>query len=194
MNKKDNEQEVKDVKDDKQNEQVQNTDEHGIENTEEQTTENNGSADEKTRELEIKLAEEKDRFLRLYSEFDNYKKRTVRERAELLKSAGEDVIKLILPVIDDFERAIKANESSDEIAAVKEGFHLIYNKMKNSFSGKGLEEMKCQGEAFDADTMEALANIPAPSEDLKGKVIEVVEKGYLLNGKVIRFAKVIVGA
>lgn len=157
------------------------------------TAETNNSADEKIKELEIKLAEEKEKWLRLYSEFDNAKKRNLRERAELLKSAGEDVFKLFLPVMDDFQRAMKANETVEDITAVKEGFHLIYNKMNNSFISKGLEEMKCVGEAFNSDTMEALTNIPAPSEDLKGKVIDVIEKGYLLNGKVIRFAKVIVG-
>ena len=145
----------------------------------------------KITELEAKLAEEKDRFLRLYSEFDNYKKRTMRERTELLKSAGEDVFKLILPALDDFERAMKANESVEELTALKEGFGLIYNKLKNNL--KGLEEMKCLGENFDSDRMEAIANIPAPSEDQKSKVLDVLEKGYTLNGKVIRFAKVVVG-
>lgn len=168
------------------------------ENAREQTSapaeEVKDTAEEKIKELEAKLAEERDKWLRLYSEFDNAKKRNMRERAELLKSAGEDVFKLFLPTLDDFERAMKANETAEDLAAVKEGFQLIYNKMKNSFTGKGLEEMKCMGEAFNSDTMEALTNIPAPSEELKGKVVDVIEKGYLLNGKVIRFAKVIVGA
>ena len=145
----------------------------------------------KITELEAKLAEEKDRFLRLYSEFDNHKKRTLRERAELLKSAGEDVFRLILPVIDDFERAMKANENMEDIASVKEGFGLIYHKLKGNL--KGLEEMNCMGENFDSDKMEAIANIPAPTEDMKSKVVDVLEKGYMLNGKVIRFAKVVVG-
>lgn len=149
--------------------------------------------EEKIIELEAKLREEKDRFLRLYSEFDNAKKRHMRERTDLLKYAGEDVYKLILPVLDDFERAMKANETADDITAVKEGFQLIFNKMKNNLTGKGLEEMKCTGELFNSDSMEAVANIPAPSDDLKSKVVDVLEKGYLLNGKVIRFAKVVVG-
>lgn len=186
MNKKDNEQEVNEL-----NENNKQTDEHGIDSSDEQTQH---TADDKViKELEIKLAEEKDKFLRLFSEFDNAKKRHIRERSEILKSAGEDVFKLILPIIDDFERAIKANEKVDDLGTVKEGFHLIYNKMKNQFTGKGLEEMNLIGEPFNSDSMEALANIPAPSEELKGKVVEVIEKGYTLNGKVIRFAKVIVG-
>lgn len=152
------------------------------------------SLEDKIKELETKLAEEKDRYLRLFSEFDNAKKRNARERIELLKSAGEDFFKSVLPVLDDFERAVNANEKTEDVTALREGFQLIQNKMKNLLQGKGLEEMKCVGEAFDSDSMEALANIPAPSEDLKSKVVEVIEKGYLLNGKVIRFAKVIVGS
>jgi molecular chaperone GrpE len=192
MMNKENETPVNDVNEqDKENLNTE-TDEHGIKN--ESSEENVGADAEKIKELEIKVAEEKEKWLRLFSEFDNAKKRYQRERAELLKTAGEDVFKLLLPVIDDFERAMKANESVDDITVVKEGFNLIYNKMKNNFTQKGLEEMKCMGEPFNSDTMEAITNIPAPSEDLKGKVVEVVEKGYLLSGKVIRFAKVIVGS
>lgn len=146
---------------------------------------------QKITDLEKKLSDEKDRFLRLYSEFDNYKKRTMRERTELLKSAGEDVYKLILPALDDFERAIKANENIEDVSSLKEGFGLIYSKLKGNL--KGLEEMKCTGELFDSEKMEAIANIPAPDEEMKSKVIDVLEKGYMLNGKVIRFAKVVVG-
>lgn len=159
-----------------------------------QQDQQNHSLEDKIKELETKLAEEKDRYLRLFSEFDNAKKRNARERIELLKSAGEDFFKSVLPVLDDFERAVNANEKTEDVKALREGFQLIQNKMKNLLQGKGLEEMKCVGEAFDSDSMEALANIPAPSEVLKSKVVEVIEKGYLLNGKVIRFAKVIVGS
>jgi molecular chaperone GrpE len=147
----------------------------------------------KLAELEAKLAELNDKYLRLYSEFDNFKKRTSKERIELIKSAGEDVFKLVLPVLDDFERALKANESAKDIKAVNEGVNLVYSKMKSSLTARGLEEMKAVGQEFNPDLHEAITNIPAPSADMKGKVVEVIEKGYLLNGKVIRYAKVIVG-
>ena len=189
MNKPENETNLNEVNEEKKKEQINS------ENEEQSHEEiNNVTTDaDIIKDLEIKLSEEKDKFLRLFSDFDNAKKRHTRERIDLIKAAGEDVFKLLLPVIDDFERAMKANETSEDINTVKEGFHLIYNKMKNNFTSKGLEEMKCIGEVFNSDTMEALTNIPAPSEDLKGKVVEVMEKGYLLNGKVIRFARVIVG-
>jgi molecular chaperone GrpE len=187
MSKKDNEIPVNE----EQNENA-GTDEKNTENN--STEEISNAQEEKIKELEARLAEEKDKFLRLFSEFDNAKKRNQRERVELLKTAGEDVFKLLLPLIDDFDRALKANETATDLESVKEGFHLIYNKMKHDFTSKGLEEMKCVGEPFNSDTMEALTNIPAPTEELKGKVVEVIEKGYLLNGKVIRFAKVVVGS
>lgn len=148
---------------------------------------------DKAAELEEKLAELNDKYLRLYSEYDNYRKRTAKEKIEYMMASGEDVYKLLLPVLDDFERAIKLNESITDITPVKEGFSLIYNKFKNNLAQKGLTPMDAMGQAFNADLHEAITNIPAPSDDLKGKVVDVVEKGYSLNGKVIRFAKVIVG-
>jgi molecular chaperone GrpE len=149
---------------------------------------------DKTAELEQKVAELNDKYLRLYSEFDNFKKRTIKERVELIRSAGEDVFKLVLPLLDDFERALRANETATDVKAVNEGVSLVYQKMKSSLTSRGLEEMKAVGEEFNPDLHEAITNIPAPSEEMKGKVVEVVEKGYTLNGKVIRYAKVIVGA
>lgn len=134
-----------------------------------------------------------DKYLRLYSEFENYRKRTSRERLELIQSAGAEVIKNLLSVLDDFERAAKANETCQDIAVVKEGFDLIHNRMLSILWSKGLKEMEATGTVFDVEQHEALTNIPAPTEDLKGKVVEVVEKGYVLNGQVIRYAKVIVG-
>ncbi|MEW6469001.1 MAG: nucleotide exchange factor GrpE [Bacteroidota bacterium] len=145
-------------------------------------------------ELESKVRELNDKYLRLYSEFENYRKRTAKERIELIRAAGEDVFRMVLPLIDDMERAIRANESASDLNAVKEGFQLIYNKLKTTFTSRGLEEMKTLGEDFNPDLHEAITNAPAPEEAMKGKVIEVVEKGYMLNGKVIRFAKVIVGS
>ncbi len=144
-------------------------------------------------ELQAKFNEANDKFLRLYSDFENFKKRSTKERIDLLKFAGEDLVKVILPVIDDFERAIKANQNSEDINAVKEGIQLIYNKMHTSLIQKGLEPIVCVGQEFNTDLHEAITNIPVDSEDMKGKVIEEVEKGYYYNGKVLRFAKVIVG-
>jgi len=148
---------------------------------------------DKVAELEEKVAELNDKYLRLYSEYDNYRKRTAKEKIEYMQSAGEDVYKLMLPVLDDFERAIKLNETITEIAPIKEGFGLIYNKLKNSLTQRGLTAIEPVGSVFDADIHEAITNIPAPNKDMKGKVVDVLEKGYSLNGKVIRFAKVIVG-
>lgn len=143
--------------------------------------------------FEAKIAELNDKYLRLYSEFDNYRKRMIKEKADIIRSAGEDVFKAFIPTIDDFERAIKANESVEEVEPIKEGMKLIYNKLMSTAKSKGLEQMNLAGQPFDADTMEAIAHIPAPSSDLKGKVVDDVEKGYKLGEKVIRFAKVVVG-
>lgn len=145
-------------------------------------------------ELEEQVSAANDKYLRLYSEFDNYRKRTIKERADLLLTAGADVIKSLLPVVDDFERAIRNNEKATDIAAVNEGVQLVANKFRGILTKGGLEPMNAQGQPFDPDLHEAITNIPAPSEDLKGKVVDEVEKGYLLHGKVIRFAKVVVGS
>jgi molecular chaperone GrpE len=144
------------------------------------------SADEKYAELN-------DKFLRLYSEFDNYRKRTNKEKVELISTANAGVLKDLIPVLDDFERAIANNATAEDITIVKEGFNLIYTKFKASLEQKGLKPMLSKGEVFDSELHEAIANIPAPSEDLKGKVIDDVEKGYFLNEKVVRYAKVVVG-
>lgn len=143
--------------------------------------------------LEEQLAELNDKYLRLFSDFDNYRKRTAKERIELAKTAGEDFFKAVLPVLDDFERGLKAMNEAADVNALKEGVDLIYNKLNSTLSAKGLEPLTSIGAAFDADIHEAITNIPAPSEDMKGKVIDEVERGYALHGKVIRYAKVIVG-
>jgi molecular chaperone GrpE len=144
--------------------------------------------------LNEELVEANNKYLRLYAEFDNYKRRTIKERMELQQTAGKDVIIDMLPVLDDFDRAVKAMEIATDIDSVKEGVSLIQNKIKNILVQKGLKEMEAKGVAFDADLHEGITNIPAPSADLKGKVVEELEKGYYLNNKVIRFAKVIIGA
>ncbi|HCQ29846.1 MAG TPA: nucleotide exchange factor GrpE [Flavobacteriales bacterium] len=149
---------------------------------------------DKLNEAKEKVNELNDKFLRLYSEFDNYRKRTQKEKADLHKSAGEDVIKSLLPVLDDFERAMKAMDENDDPQHVKEGVKLIYNKLLNTLKQKGLEPMEdATGKEFNVEEHEAITRIPAPSEDMKGKVIDQVERGYKLNGKVIRYAKVVVG-
>lgn len=145
-------------------------------------------------EMEIQVKELNDKYLRLYSEFDNYRKRTQKERLEMIQTAGEDVIKMMLPIIDDFERAQKSMDEKGDFQMLKDGVDLIYNKLLNSLATKGLTPMSSSiGEKFDSDIQEAITQVPAPSEDLKGKVIDEVEKGYMLKEKVIRFAKVVVG-
>jgi molecular chaperone GrpE len=133
-----------------------------------------------------------DRFLRLYSEFDNYKKRTNKEKLELLSTASEKVIVGLLPVIDDFERAIAANEKSEEVTAIKEGFVLIYNKLQQLLKRFDVEEIKAKGEEFNTDYHEAITHFPAQKEEDKGKVMDVTEKGYKIKDKVIRYSKVVV--
>lgn len=144
--------------------------------------------------LKGEIADWQNKHLRLYAEFDNFKRRTSKERLELLQVAGKDVIVDLLPVIDDFERALKSMETATDIEAVKEGIKLVHNKLKNTLMQKGLKEMESMGTEFNADVHEGITNIPAPSPDMKGKVLDELEKGYYLNDKVIRFAKVIIGA
>ncbi len=145
-------------------------------------------------EKEIQIKELNDKYLRLYSEFDNYRKRTQKERIELIQTGGEDIFKVLLPIIDDFERAQKSMDEKADFAVLKEGVDLIYNKLVSSLTSKGLQQMPSSvGEKFDSDIQEAITQIPAPTEDMKGKVIDEVEKGYLLKEKVIRYAKVVVG-
>ncbi len=149
----------------------------------------------KTKEEELgeQLLEITDKYMRLSAEFDNYRKRTLKERIELSKTASGDVIMSILPVVDDFERAIKFSETSDDIKALKEGVSLIYNKLKDFLTGKGVKEIDAVNCDFDTDLHEAITKIPAPSKKLKGKVVDVIEKGYQINDKVIRYAKVVIG-
>ncbi|MDB5285450.1 MAG: nucleotide exchange factor GrpE [Mucilaginibacter sp.] len=156
-----------------------------------ETAEDTISVEDKLKE---ELSQANDKFLRLYAEFDNFRRRTAKEREEARKTEGKDVIVALLPVLDDFERAIRSMENATDIVAVKEGVALIQNKMKNILAQKGLKETQSIGSAFNPDLHEAITNIPAPTDDMKGKVIDEMEKGYELNDKVIRFAKVIVGA
>ncbi len=150
----------------------------------------NLSEEEKLRE---ELAKEKDKFLRLFAEFENYKKRTSKERLELFKTANQEVLQALLPVMDDFDRAMAQIAKADDEVLLK-GVELIHNKLKDTLRSKGLEQVELKaGDAFDADFAEAITQIPAPSDDLKGKVVDVVEKGYKLGDKIIRFPKVVIG-
>ncbi|GET32065.1 protein GrpE [Prolixibacter bellariivorans] len=148
---------------------------------------------DKIAELEKQIEQMNDKYLRLSAEFDNYRRRTLKEKMELTKTAGESILTNILPVIDDFERAIGSMEQGLEENAVKDGVQLIYSKFKDFLNQNGIKEIEANGTEFDTDLHEALTKIPAPSEELKGKVVDVIQKGYVLNEKVIRFAKVVVG-
>lgn len=143
--------------------------------------------------LKAEIAELNDKYLRLYSEFDNMKRRNAKERIELMDTAGKDILLSFIPVVDDFERAQKAFENSTDIEAVKEGVTLIHTKFLNILSQKGVKAIESKGQPFDVDYHEAITKIPAPTDDLKGKVVDEVEKGYTLKDKVIRFAKVVIG-
>lgn len=170
----------------KKNPEIKGEDEEiKIEETVEKQEENTVNFEEKFNELN-------DKYLRLYSEYDNYRKRTANEKVELIKTAAEGTILALLPILDDFERALPTMEKSEDKTHY-EGMMLIYNKLKRTLEQKGLEEIKATGEPFNTDEHEALTQIPAPDESMKDKVIDVVQKGYKLNGKVIRYARVVVG-
>ena len=145
-------------------------------------------------ELQQKYDELNDNYLRLFADFDNYRKRTLKEKADIIKSGGEKVLKDIIPLIDDFERAIVALHQSDDKEAILEGIDLIYNKFMNFLQQHGIKEIEAIGLPFDPEKFEAVGTIPAPEESQEGVVIDLVQKGYTLNDKVIRFPKVIVGA
>jgi molecular chaperone GrpE len=139
------------------------------------------------------LKDFQDKYIRLMAEFDNFRKRTLKERTELIKTAGEDILVNILPVVDDFERGLQVIDKSEDLESVKQGIHLIYNKFRDFLNQRGVKEIESVQQPFNVDVHEAITKIPAPTEDLKGKVVDVVQKGYILNEKVIRFAKVVVG-
>jgi molecular chaperone GrpE len=183
-----------------------NNEEHQTENqpteenldTQEQNknaTEQNETIEEQTTEeiLQAKLDELNDKYIRLYSEFDNFKRRTARERLELMSTASKDIMIDLLPVLDDMERAVKSNEKLEDVTEVRKGLELIHNKFSNILNHKGLKPFKSIGEKFDPEIHDALTKIPSPSKKLRGKVVDEIEKGYRLNDKVIRFAKVVVG-
>ena len=149
--------------------------------------------DKEIEELKAQVEEQKDRYLRLSAEFDNYRKRTLKERADMLKTANGDTLSGMLPVLDDLERAMQSMEKATDVAAVREGVVLIYNKLQEFLKNKGIVEIDAMNQVFDTDLHEAITKIPAPTEDLKGKVVDVIQKGYKIDTKVIRYAKVVVG-
>lgn len=149
--------------------------------------------DDEVQKLTEALKEANDKYLRLAAEFDNFRKRNAKERNELIKSAGEDVIKSLLDVLDDSERAAQQLELSDDIKTNKEGVFLVFNKLKSVLQGRGLKAMESKEQEFNTELHEAITEIPAPNESLQGKVLDEVQKGYFLNDKIIRHAKVVVG-
>ena len=175
--------EINETQDGKENSSAEITGEQGLPQSEE----------EPVAILETELAETKDRLIRLYSEFENYKKRLIKERIEHSKYEGEEILKSILPVIDDFERAIKSFETTNDTNAVKDGVNLIYNKLKRNLDQKGLKQMNSLNEPFNSDLHDAITNLPVEDPSRKGKVVDEIEKGYYYHDKVIRHAKVVVG-
>lgn len=169
------------------------TEEEAVNSKREAEDSDNEAVESEVDKLQLELGKEKDNFLRLFAEFENYKKRTSKERIELFSTANKELMTVLLPILDDFERGIKEIEKSSD-KALLEGMQLIYNKFKNTLSQKGLKEMEVkQGDAFDAEIHEAISQIPAPSKKLKGKIIDTVEKGYKLGETIIRFPKVVLG-
>jgi molecular chaperone GrpE len=173
-----------------------------IEEVPQEEVTNVASENAPTTDMAGELAEAKDKYLRLYAEFENFRRRTAKEKTDLIKNAGEDIIKALLPIIDDFERAQKsfdkaneANTVSEEEKKLKEGVTLIHNKLVRTLEQKGLKVMESSvGKPFDVNEHESITNIPAPSDDMRGKVIDEIERGYYLNDKILRFAKVVVGS
>ncbi|WP_162053729.1 nucleotide exchange factor GrpE [Pontibacter pamirensis] len=190
----------KDIKKEQENEEVKDTtasttevdaqEENEIDTEEAETTEgaqNGGPTAE--------LAEMKDKYIRLMAEFENFRRRTAKERIDLSKTANQDLMSELLPVIDDMERARQSIEATKDVDAMLQGLELVFHKLKHVTQQKGLKPMEIKpGDSFDSDMHEAVTQIPAPSEEMKGKIVDVIEKGYTLNDKVIRFAKVIIGA
>ena len=150
-------------------------------------------SEKKVDKLKAELTDIKDKHVRLQAEFDNYRKRTLKEKMDLVKSGGESVLMNILPVIDDFERALVAFNEMEDDNPLKQGIDLIYNKFQDFLKQNGIKEIEAIEKDFDTDLHEAVTKIPAPSEEMKGKVVDVIQKGYLLNEKVIRFSKVVIG-
>ncbi len=180
--------EEKEVQQQQENESPETTEEQIQSNQPEETI----VKDEKE-ELRIEIAEQKDKFIRLYAEFDNFKRRNAKERNELIQTAGKEVVQSLLEVMDDCDRAEKQLQQSEDLAQIRQGVGLVFAKLRNTLQSRGLKEMKSIGEEFNPDFHEAITEIPVADESMKGKVVDQVEKGYTLNDKIIRFSKVVVG-
>ena len=168
--------------------------EEAIENAAENEVENSCSdLEKKVEELQAQVEKEKKEYLFLMAEFDNFRKRTLKEKSEIIKNAGENVLKGLLPIMDDFERGLKAAESNSDSDSVKEGINLIYNKLKKYLNQNGVKEIDPADDTFDTEKHEAISAIPVQDESQKGKILDTVEKGYTINDKVLRHAKVVVG-
>ena len=175
-------------------EQKKNLINHKEKKAKKETKEKSQVADDSENDsLENQLAEYKDKYLRLSAEFDNYRKRTLKEKIDLTKTASEEIIKKLLPVVDDFERGLVSMETAKDIKAVKDGVNLIYNKLTDLLKQQGVKSIDALENDFDMEIHEAVTKIPAPKEELKGKVVDVIEKGYYLHEKIIRFPKVVIG-
>lgn len=170
-----------------------NDQENGSITNDNANSKNVASEENITEKLKSELEEQKNKYLRLFAEFDNFKKRNAKERIELIQTAGKEVVQSLLDVLDDCDRAEKQLQQTEDINIIKEGIQLIFNKLRSILQAKGLQSMKSIDTLFDVEKHEAITEIEAPKEDLKGKVIDEVQKGYYLNDKLIRFAKVVVG-
>ncbi len=168
-----------------------NPDEETVEEAE--NVEEVDDMEKKVAALEDQLAKEKKEYLFLMAEFDNFRKRTLKEKSEIIKNAGENVLKGLLPIMDDFERGLKAAETTDDSAAMKEGMSLIYNKLKKYLAQNGVKEIDPADDTVDTEKHEAISAVPVPDESKKGKILDTIEKGYMINDKVLRHAKVVVG-
>lgn len=188
-------------KEDKSSDEINEHLDLGDENTEDTMETEEKLSNETTEKVENnepptceeRFAELNNKYVRLYSDFDNFRKRTIKEKADIISTASAGVIKDLLVVLDDFERAIANNEKVEDVATLREGFKLIHHKMELALQNKGLEAIDAKGEVFDADKHEAITNVPVEDKNQKGKVIDVVERGYNLHGRALRYAKVIVG-
>ncbi len=177
----------------KEQEQQTKNNQHTEDEKQEKQKENSHQNDSEKGDFEEKYNDMKDKYLRLSAEFDNYRKRTLREKMELTKAAGEDVLVNILPVMDDFERALQSMDDAKDVDAVRKGIEIIYNNFKDFLKQRGVHEIEAKGKEFNTDEHEAVTKIPVEEKDKKGKIVDVIEKGYFLNDKVIRYSKVVVG-
>lgn len=162
-------------------------------NAEAETPESTDNAADALEQLQLQLSESRDKYLRLYSDFENFKKRVLKEKLDMMKTAAQDTLSALLPVLDDFDRARQNAEDEHSTETLSEGVHLVYHKLYNVLQQRGLQGMESDGQTFDPELHEAVTEIPAPSDELKGKVVATVEKGYKLNDRIIRYAKVVVG-